>query len=232
MTPPDDCMIESGAPPSPISSSPVRIRSMYDDISGRTYALTTVVARPLVLALLAQDLARERDRRLRQRLGQDRAGPLLVLGVEVRVEEADRDRADAELAQPGGDRPHVPFVERLHDRPVRSHALRHLEAEAALDERRRLAPEEVVHVRDPQPPQLEHVTEVPGRDERRLGPETLDDRVRRDRRAVHDLGDGAGYARFHSGRRPIRRPRGRSSAASRGACAPARGRRPRGGSRR
>ena len=37
-------MIASGAASSPISSSPVRIRSMYDDISGRTYALTTVVA--------------------------------------------------------------------------------------------------------------------------------------------------------------------------------------------
>ena len=44
ITPPEDCMIWSGAASSPISSSPVRIRSRYDDISGRTYALTTVVA--------------------------------------------------------------------------------------------------------------------------------------------------------------------------------------------
>ena len=44
ITPPDDCMIASGAPSSPIPSSPVRIRSMYDDIKGRTYAFTTVVA--------------------------------------------------------------------------------------------------------------------------------------------------------------------------------------------
>ena len=35
MTPPDDCMIWSG-PSSPIPSRPVRIRSMYDAISGRT----------------------------------------------------------------------------------------------------------------------------------------------------------------------------------------------------
>ncbi len=35
ITPPDDCMICSG-PSRPISSSPVRIRSMYDAISGRT----------------------------------------------------------------------------------------------------------------------------------------------------------------------------------------------------
>ena len=36
-------MICSG-PSRPSSSRPVRIRSTYDDISGRTYALTTVVA--------------------------------------------------------------------------------------------------------------------------------------------------------------------------------------------
>ena len=36
ITPPDDCMIASGASSRPIPSRPVRIRSMYDDISGRT----------------------------------------------------------------------------------------------------------------------------------------------------------------------------------------------------
>ena len=43
MTPPDDCMIWSG-PSRPIPSRPVRMRSRYEPISGRTYAFTTVVA--------------------------------------------------------------------------------------------------------------------------------------------------------------------------------------------
>ena len=61
--------------------------------------------RALVLALLAQDLARERDRRLGELLREDLADALLVLGVEVGVEEADGDRVDAELPQAGGRAP-------------------------------------------------------------------------------------------------------------------------------
>ena len=68
--------------------------------------------RTLVLALLAQDLARERDRDAGQLLAEDRAEPLLVLGVEVGVQQADRDRLDAGLAQPRGDRARLAVVER------------------------------------------------------------------------------------------------------------------------
>ena len=74
--------------------------------------------RALVLPLLAQDLARERDVRVRQLLGQDRAEALLVLGVEVGVEEADGDRLDALLAQPGGELAALVLVERAQ-RPCR-----------------------------------------------------------------------------------------------------------------
>src|SRR5204862_94777 len=59
--------------------------------------------RALVLALLAQDLARERNRGTWQLLAQDGAEALLVLGVEVRMQQADRGRLDAGLAQPPGD---------------------------------------------------------------------------------------------------------------------------------
>ena len=143
--------------------------------------------RALVLALLAQDLARERDRRLGKLLGEDLADALLVLGVEVGVEEADRDGVDAELPQAAGEHAHLVVVQRLDDGAVGGHPLGDLEAQPALDERRRLRPEEVVHVRDPQPAQLEDVAEVLGRDERGLGPEALEDGVRGDGRAVHDL---------------------------------------------
>jgi hypothetical protein len=77
----------------------------------------------------------------------------------------------------------------LDDGAVRGDALVQLEAEPPLDERRRLAPEEVVHVRDSQPAQLEHVAEAGGGHERRRAATALEHGVRRDRRAVDDLGD-------------------------------------------
>ncbi len=91
--------------------------------------------------------------------------------------------------QASGERAHLVVVQRLDDGAVCGHPLGDLEAQAALDERRRLRPEEVVHVRDPQPPQLEDVAEVLGRDERGLGPEALEDGVRGDGRPVDDLAD-------------------------------------------
>ena len=69
----------------------------------------------LVLALLAQDLARERDVRLRELLGQDRAEAQLVLGVEVGVEEADRDGLDPRLAQAAGERAALVLVDGRDD---------------------------------------------------------------------------------------------------------------------
>ena len=66
----------------------------------------------LVLALLAQDLARERDGDARQLLAQDRAEPLLVLRRPVGVEQADRDRLDAGVAQAPGDRARLVRVDR------------------------------------------------------------------------------------------------------------------------
>ena len=49
------------------------------------------------------------------------------------------------------------LVERALDGPVCEHPLADIEAEAALDERRRLGPERVVEVRHAHAPQLEHV---------------------------------------------------------------------------
>ena len=106
------------------------------------------------------------------------------------MEEADGDRVDLERAEPCGQLPHLRLVERQHDRAVRRRSLADLEAQPSLDERRRLAPEEVVHVRDPQAPELEHVAEPPRRDEGGLGAETLQHGVRRHRGAVDDLGHG------------------------------------------
>ena len=112
------------------------------------------------------------------------------------MEEADRNGVDPELPQAAAEQAHLVVVERLEDRAVGGHPLGDLEAQAPLDERRRLGPEEVVHVRDPQPTQLEDVTEVLGRDERGLGPEALEDGIRGDGRAVHHLVDAGAAPPF------------------------------------
>ena len=57
-----------------------------------------------VLAELGRDLGRERDRHARQLLGEDRADAPLVLGVDVGVQQADRDRLDALAPQERGRR--------------------------------------------------------------------------------------------------------------------------------
>ena len=79
--------------------------------------------RALVLLLLAEDLRRERHGDARQLLAEDRAEPLLVRRMEVRVQQADRDRLDARVAQLPGDRARVGVVERCAHGAVREHAL-------------------------------------------------------------------------------------------------------------
>ena len=88
-------MIWSG-PSRPIPSRPVRMRSTYERHQRPHVRVHDRRRRALVLALLAQDLRGQRDARVRQLLGEDRAEPLLVRGVEVRVEEADGHGLDAE----------------------------------------------------------------------------------------------------------------------------------------
>ena len=124
----------------------------------------------LVLALLAQDLARERDVRLRAapRPGSRRSA--------ARARGRGRSGGSRRRRTRRPSRAGAPASARLSssssgpdDGAVRGDALVQLEAEVPLDERRRLAPEEVVHVRDAQPAQLEHVAEAGGRDERGRG---------------------------------------------------------------
>ena len=141
----------------------------------------------LVLLLLAQDLARKRDRQAGQLLAQDLPHAPLVLRVAVRVQQADGDRLDAELAQPPRDRAHLRVVERAQHLARRAHALVQLQPQAALDERRRLRPEEVVEMRHAHATQLQHVAEALRRHERSARAAALEHRVRRHRRPVHDL---------------------------------------------
>jgi hypothetical protein len=65
----------------------------------------------LVLLLLADDLARERHVDAGKLLAEDRACALLVLWMPVRVQEADGNRLDVELAQPMSHRAYLVVVE-------------------------------------------------------------------------------------------------------------------------
>ena len=112
-----------------------------------------------------------------------------MLGIAVGVEQADGDRLDTGLAQPRRDRAHL--VRRRADGSPsrRRQPLAHLEAQAPRHERRRACARTVVHVRDAQAPQLEHVAEARGRDERGQRAALLEHGVRRHGRAVHDARD-------------------------------------------
>ena len=90
-----------------------------------------------------------------------------------------------------------------------------------------LAPERVVHVRDPQASQLEHVAEPARGEERGDGPAALEHGVRRDGRPVHDRVD-RGRRRPRAPRPPRPRLR-RTRAASRAPSARAPARRGHGG---
>ena len=166
ITPPEDCMIVSGA------SIPARVEPAADRADVPLHQRPHVRVhdrrrRPLVLALLAQDLARERDRDAGQLLAQDRAELLLVLR-DSGTSAAGRRRPTRPPSSRAAPRRRAPRRRRAARSTVavRGHALVDLVAPAARDERLGLAPERVVHVRDAQAAQLEHVAEARGRDER------------------------------------------------------------------
>ena len=114
----------------------------------------------------------------------------LVRRVGEGVDEADGDGVDAfgEQAVHRGAR--VVCVERLLHPARRVDPLVDHGAEVALDQRRRLLPREVVEPGHPQVADLEYVAEAPRADQPGAGPLALQQRVARDRGAVHDLGDG------------------------------------------
>ena len=117
---------------------------------------------------------------------EDRAGPRLVDGVAVAVQEQDRRRLDAELVERLAQRLHLALVEGHEHLPVGEHALADLEAQGALDQGLVLAEEEVVGVGAVDPPDLVDIAKALGGDERGAGPGPLENRVHRDGRAVQE----------------------------------------------
>ena len=140
----------------------------------------------LELAVFLAELVRGRDEHVRMVLLQDRLGARLVVGAGVAVDEQDRAGLDAALLKLRAERRDLLGVERLLDLAVGEHALVHLEAQRALDQRRVLLEEQVVGVRPVDAPDLVDVAEAFGDQQRGLGAGALEDGVDRDRRAVQE----------------------------------------------
>ena len=142
-----------------------------------------------VLAELRRHLGGERDRDARQLLGEDRADPLLVLRVHVRVEEADGDRLDFLAPQDRRGGAHRVVVERPQHLAGRAEPLGDRHRTVARDERRRLLELRVVERGPHLAGDLEQVAKPFGGDEAAARDLPLDDRVRRHRRRVDDEAD-------------------------------------------
>ncbi len=103
-------------------------------------------ARPVVLPDLGDDLVGERDEELRE-LPPDQLGHRPLVGrVPVGVEEADGQRLDAAVHQPGHLAAHLGQVDGHDHRPVAGHPLVRLAAELPRHQRLGEAEEEVVDV--------------------------------------------------------------------------------------
>ena len=162
-------------------------------------------ARALVLAELRVDLARDREvAEVRREQLPER---LLVRGIGVGVQQADRDALDPVRLQLGDERPHLVGRERRQDIALRVHPLGHLEAQVPRHERIRLGGQvEAVEMRAVLPRDLEHVAEPARGDEAHGRDAPLDDGIGDQRRAVREERPRAGLGLEHG--EPVQHARG------------------------
>ena len=111
------------------------------------------------------------------------------VGADEAVQEADRDRLHPGLAQPPHRRAHRRLVQRDLDAAVVAHAFRHLQAQIARHQRRRLVGLQVVQVGPLLPADLQQVAKPVRGDQPGLHAAMLDQRVGRHRRAVTEIAD-------------------------------------------
>ena len=168
----------------------------------------------LVLAEDRQHLARQRQQRAGDLLGEDLGDAALVGGVGVAVQQHDGDGADALRLDGAGGVAHGGLVEGRELAPVRPDAAGDLEDVLGRHGALGLHPgEQAGAARHVLAADLQHVLEAGRGDERGAGALALEDQVGGDGGAVQDAGDvGAGEARRPS--RP-RRCRCRSLARDR-----------------
>jgi hypothetical protein len=141
---------------------------------------------PFVFLDLRQDVRRARDVEVRQLAPETLDGCDFVRRVFVGVEIADRDRCRARGAHllDGGAQRLV--VHGREHRTIRAEPLAHADPEVTRHQRRRGRRAEIVAVVFQPLPHLEHIAVPLRRQEGDLGPLPLEERVRGDRRAVHD----------------------------------------------
>ena len=180
-SPPEDCMTSGSG--SPASARAARERGEVGAQQRREGGVELGRGGALVLAERAHDLVRERDVHAGQPVAQRRAECALVRGMAVGVQEADGDRLGVErgdpLRQPGG------ILERAA-RAVGRHPLGCSDAALRRHERRRMRGAQAVEVRAGLAAELDEVLEALRRDEHRARAAPLQQRVRRDRRAVRE----------------------------------------------
>ena len=144
---------------------------------------------PFVLVDLRVHVARYRDRETGE-LGLDEiAHQLLVGGVPVSVQEADRERLHAVVHQVADLAADCVRVDRLQHGAVAAHALRDLAAVAPARERLREGQEQVVDVVALLRTHLQNVPEAPGGQQPEPGPAAFDDGVGGEGGPVHDVAD-------------------------------------------
>ncbi|OGL13923.1 MAG: hypothetical protein A3F92_02765 [Candidatus Rokubacteria bacterium RIFCSPLOWO2_12_FULL_71_22] len=125
---------------------------------------------------------------MRRLLGHERRQALLVRRVQVGVQEADRERRDAARAELAHGPARVGLVERRAHRAVRQDPLGHLADQPARHQRRGLLDLQIVDLVALLAPDDQHVAEAARGQESDAARLALDDDVRAERRAVHDLG--------------------------------------------
>jgi len=140
------------------------------------------------------------DRDARERAPQRRRDAPLVLRVSEREQEGDRHRLGGERASRGDDPLNLGIGERLLSTP-RSHALGHTEHVATGDERGRVVARQVIQRRAVLSPEPQQVLEAARRQEHYPRAAPLEQRVGRDRGAVHQQLDGRRPAPFPPPRR-------------------------------
>ena len=144
--------------------------------------------RALELAHLRRDLVRGDDEGVRQRVAQDLRHALLVRGIQEREQQADGHRLHTLAGEPARGALHALLIELAHH-AGRPHPLVDLDAQPALDHRRRRRLVQAIEAGPRLAAEEQQVAESLGGDERGAREPALEQRVGGDRRAVDEVRD-------------------------------------------
>ena len=143
----------------------------------------------LVFPQLRHHVGRNRHGDIGERGAHDRGGFAFVRRISVGVEEADRDRLDALRHQPLRHGAYVLGVERRQHVAVAIHPFANFQAMAARHQRIGELQEQIVDVVALLGSHLQNVAEAACGDQAEARAAALDQRIRHQRCAVHDIAD-------------------------------------------